>query len=82
MVQDQRDHGNGDYVEVSLQVRDMQHLEFICRKDAPILNTLQTVLQNPREYGDKLVFLNYGRDGERTLYFPGASLFALEIAAV
>ncbi len=82
VVRVEPDQEAGDYVEVSLQVKDMQHLEFICRKDAPILNTLQTVLRNPREYGDKLVFLNYGRDGERTLYFPGASLFALEIAAV
>ncbi|MFT5112665.1 MAG: hypothetical protein ACI8P9_001992 [Parasphingorhabdus sp.] len=72
----------GHYVEVSVQVQDMQQLEFICSRDAPVLNTLQEVLQNPTEYKDQLLFLNYGKNGEQTLYFPGCSLLSLNVAAI
>jgi hypothetical protein len=71
-----------NYVEVSVQVKDMRRLEFICSKDAPILNTLQEVLQNPYEYTDKLLFLNYGQNGDQSLYFPGCNLLSLNIVAI
>ena len=73
---------NDNNVEVSVQVQDMDQLEFICSKNAAILNTLQEVLQNPTKYTDKLLFLNYGQNGEQTLYFPGSSLLSLNITAI
>ena len=69
-------------VEVSVQIKDMQPLEFICPQNAPILQTLQDVLQNPAEFTDKLVFLNYGQDANQALYFPGCNLYSLSISAL
>ena len=73
---------SNQYVEVSVQVQDMQQLEFVCSKNADILTTLQEVLQNPTEYTDKLLFLNYGQNGTQTLYFPGSSLLGINIVAI
>ncbi len=73
---------NSAELELTLRFRDMESIEFVCDENDPVLSTLfRAVATNGQPNTaqlDDLIYLEFGGDDSRVIYFTCAQLLAIE----
>jgi len=74
--------GSGSELELTIHIRGMDPLQFVCTEDQPILQTLFRAMLNNRagnsEGGGDLIFLQIEDETPKAIYFPSSQLVSIE----